>query len=141
MLERVHMDIGHGDCKAIGGGARYSILFVDHSIRKSWIYALQDLTVDSITRVFKQFKIEAGALPMRLYTDLDDKILGGNTSKWLLDNGCSVVAAPAQRQNQNGLVERTWATACAMARAYITDMQMPRTYWYWALRQAIAVMN
>ena len=58
------MDIGHGDCKAIGGGARYCILLIDRSIRKSWIYALQDLTADSIIGVFKQFKIEAGALPM-----------------------------------------------------------------------------
>ncbi len=28
-----------------------------------------------------------------------------------------------------------------MARAFITDMQMPRTYWYWALRQSVQVSN
>lgn len=28
-----------------------------------------------------------------------------------------------------------------MARAFITDMQMPRNYWYWALRQSVQVSN
>jgi hypothetical protein len=28
-----------------------------------------------------------------------------------------------------------------MARAFITDMQMPKNFWYWALRQSIQVMN
>jgi hypothetical protein len=28
-----------------------------------------------------------------------------------------------------------------MARAFITDMQMPCNYWYWALRQAVQVAN
>jgi hypothetical protein len=28
-----------------------------------------------------------------------------------------------------------------MAQAFITDMQMPKTFWYWALRQSIQVMN
>jgi hypothetical protein len=28
-----------------------------------------------------------------------------------------------------------------MARAYITDMQMPRTFWFWSLRHATQVSN
>jgi hypothetical protein len=28
-----------------------------------------------------------------------------------------------------------------MARAFITDMQMPKNFWYWALHQSIQVMN
>jgi len=28
-----------------------------------------------------------------------------------------------------------------MARAFVMDMQMPRSFWYWALRQSIQVMN
>jgi hypothetical protein len=39
------------------------------------------------------------------------------------------------------LVELTWQTVNGMGRAFITDMQMPRQYWYWALRQAVQVHN
>jgi len=28
-----------------------------------------------------------------------------------------------------------------MAHAYITDMQMPKAYWYWALPQSVQAMN
>jgi hypothetical protein len=28
-----------------------------------------------------------------------------------------------------------------VARAFITDMQMPKNYWYWALRQSVQVSN
>jgi hypothetical protein len=38
-------------------------------------------------------------------------------------------------------VERAWETACNMAQAFVTDMQMPNSFWYWALRQAIQVMD
>jgi hypothetical protein len=29
----------------------------------------------------------------------------------------------------------------SMARAYVTNMQMQRTYWFWALRHATQVSN
>jgi hypothetical protein len=44
-------------------------------------------------------------------------------------------------QNQNGLVESTWQTITNMGRAFITDMQMPKSYWCWVHRQVIQVLN
>lgn len=49
--------------------------------------------------------------------------------------------ASSGRQNQNSLVEHAWETATKMARAFITDMQMPKNFWYWAFRQSNQVMN
>lgn len=49
--------------------------------------------------------------------------------------------APSRRQNQNGQVERAWEAATNMARAFITGMQMPKNFWYWALHQSIQVMS
>ena len=85
--------------------------------------------------------MDAGALPCRLYTDFDNKLIAGNTAQWLKENNCRVRAAPGGRQNQNGLVERAWSTITSMARSYITDMQMPRCYWYWVLRHSVYVIN
>jgi hypothetical protein len=28
-----------------------------------------------------------------------------------------------------------------MGQAFITDMQMPHSYWYWTLHQAVQVLN
>ena len=139
-LSRVHMDIGYGDCKAVGG-ARYCTLFVDRATRQIFIYGLKTLTHTALTAAFQQFRIDAGALPKVLITDFDSKIFAGKTGQWLQENNCGVRAAPPRRQNQNGLVERAWETITGMARSYITDMQMPRCYWYWALRHAVHVAN
>jgi len=76
-----------------------------------------------------------------LYTDFDCKILEGSTGNFLRSKNVVLRAAPSGRQNQNGLVERAWETITNMARAFITDMQMPRSYWYWALHQAVQVLN
>jgi hypothetical protein len=79
--------------------------------------------------------------PSRLYSDFDPKLLDGPTAYFLQDKNIILRGAPSGRQHQNGLVERAWETATSMARAFVTDMQMPRSFWYWALRQAVQVMN
>ena len=139
-LDVVHCDIAYGDCKAIGG-ARFCLILVDRATRYCWIYALKSLCHTNIIKVFQQFQVDAGSLPHRLYTDFDSKLVAGPTGQFLLEHGCKVRASPSGRQDKNGLVERAWQTAVGMARSYITDMQMPRHFWYWAIRQAVFVMN
>jgi len=95
----------------------------------------------TLTGVFQQFRLDAGGLPKVLITDFDSKIFRGATGQWLKEHHCDVRAASPKHQNQNGLVEWSWATICSMARSYITDMQMPRCYWFWALRHAVHVAN
>jgi hypothetical protein len=79
--------------------------------------------------------------PSRLYSDLDPKLLDGPTSDFLCGRSIALRGAPSSPQNQNGLVERAWETATNMAHAFITDMQMPKSFWYWSLCQSIQVMN
>jgi hypothetical protein len=62
-------------------------------------------------------------------------------SKYLVDNGSKVVAAPAKRQSSNGLVELHWKVMVHMARAYLTKKQMPRTFWFFAITHATRMMN
>ena len=74
-------------------------------------------------------------------TNFDKKIMAGAVEEWLIDEECKVEPAPANRQDKNGLCERTWRTVVAMARSFITDMQMPRKFWYWAIRHSVQVHN
>jgi hypothetical protein len=76
-----------------------------------------------------------------LYNDFDPKILDGPAGLFLKNNDVARRGAPNGRQNQNGLVERKWQAITNMARAFVTDMQMPRNYWYWALQQSVQVAN
>ena len=41
----------------------------------------------------------------------------------------------------NGLVERTWQTLVRMARAYITEKQVGREFWYFAIKHASLMVN
>ena len=52
-----------------------------------------------------------------------------------------VIASPATRQSRYGLVERTWRTLVQMARAYITEKQVGREFWFFALVHAMLMLN
>jgi hypothetical protein len=114
---------------------------VDRATCYSWVYPLKTLHHDALKNTFQQWFIDCGGCPSRLYTDFDPKILEGPTADYLHGKNIILRGAPSGRQNQNGLVERAWGTASNMARAFVTDMQMPKSFWYWAIRQAIQVMN
>jgi hypothetical protein len=143
-LTTVHVDIGYGDCVSIGG-FRYVLILVDRTTRFQWLYGLKTMTQSNIIEALTKFQADAGGLPDKIYTDFDLKLIKGDTKKWLLNRipgkPCTVSAAPSGRQNENGLVKNHWKTTVSMARAYITDMQMPRSYWFWALRHATQVSN
>jgi hypothetical protein len=140
-LEVVHCDIGFRDVKSVGNGALYCLILVDRATRYSWIYPLKTLHHNARKTTFQQWLIDCGGCPSRLYTDFDPKILDGTTAIFLRGKNIILWGAPSGRQNQNGLVERAWETTTNMARAFVMDMQMPRSFWYWALRQSIQVMN
>ena len=61
-LDVVHMDIGYGDCKSVGGSG-YVLLLVDQATRFSWVYALHSLNHKEILSVLLQFVVDAGATP------------------------------------------------------------------------------
>jgi len=67
--------------------------------------------------------------------------LEGPTANFLHEKNVILCGAPSGCQNQIGLVEWAWETATNMARAFITDMQMPKSFWYWSLHQSVQVMN
>lgn len=140
-LEVVHCNIGFGDGKSIGNGALYCLTLVDRATRYSWIYPLKSLHHESLKCTFQHWITDCGGCPTRLYTDFDPKRLDGQTACFFHDRNIILRGAPSGGQNQNGLVKKAWETATNMARAFITDMQMPKNFWYCTLRQSIHVMN
>ena len=50
-------------------------------------------------------------------------------------------AAPPNRQDHNGLVENRWEVLTNMARAFLAEAQLPKRFWYWAIREACRQVN
>ncbi len=110
----------------------YCIMFVDRATCYSWIYPLLSIHHKSVLLSFVQWILDAGGFPKHLYTDFDSKILDGPAGQFLHENSIFLTGSLNGRQNQNGLVECTWQTVTNMAHAFIMDMQVPCSFWYWA---------
>jgi len=69
------------------------------------------------------------------------KLFGMAIKEHLVDHGSNIVAAAAGRQSSNGLVESHWKIMVHMARAYLTEKQMPRLCWFYAVSHSARMMN
>jgi hypothetical protein len=139
-LQKVCMDIGYG-ANAGPGGAQYCLILVDGYSSQSFIYGLNGLTGVEIQDALWRFFIDAGGFPETIQCDYDPRFLGGVVRRLLHSKRICIKSSPPYRQSQNGLVERTWAVVCRMARAFLTEAQLPRSYWYWAVREASRRLN
>eukprot|EP00804_Cyclotella_cryptica_P022103 CCRYP_011581-RA/>CCRYP_011581-RA protein AED:0.10 eAED:0.05 QI:0/0/0/1/0/0/6/0/1337 len=139
-LNKVHMDIVFGDCLSLGG-FKYALLLVDVATRYCWMYGLPSLTSSNIIDAFASFTVDAGGAPKTFHADFDKKLIGGKALRWLQDEKIRVIAAPASRQSSNGLVERTWQTIVRMARSYLSEKQMGREFWFYAVKHSARMIN
>ena len=126
------MDIGYGPVQG-PGGARYTLMLVDSATWHTWVYGLNSLSGLDIQDTLWHFFTDAGGFPKVIQCDYDPHFLGGIV-RWLLhSHRIKIRSSPPNRQSQNGLVERHWAVAAGMARAFLTEACLPKSYWFWAL--------
>jgi hypothetical protein len=139
-LDAVHMDIAFGDCVSVEG-YRYALILVDRATRYNWAFGLKTLSSECILSALCLFRAAASSLTCCFYCDCDPKLFGQAIRDYLVDNTSKVVAAPAKQQSSNGLVESHWKVMVHMARAYLTQKQMPRAFWFYAIIHAARMMN
>lgn len=135
----IHMDIVFGPEISIGN-IHYGLLFTDRFSRMTYIYPLQNLTSD-IKKQLDAFFAHLGMLPKCLISDFDTKLIGGKAREHLNSLRIHVNAAPANRQDKNGLVERHWQTMVAMARNWLASAELPASFWFYAVKRATEVCN
>jgi hypothetical protein len=100
------------------------------------------------------FHAAAGSLARCFYSDCYLKLFGLAVTKYLIngqskvvpapnliDNQSKVVAAPAKCQSANGLIELHCKVMVHMARAYLSEKKMPRTFWFYVITHAARMMN
>ena len=133
-------DIGYGE--GVGpGGFKYCLFLVDLATRYTWVYGLTDLSGECITDALWRFFVDAGGFPKRFRCDFDRRFLHGKVGRLLRSHGVKIGASPPHRQSQNGAVERHWNTAVEMGRAFLAEANLPKRYWFWAVREASIRMN
>ena len=139
-LDIVHVDIAFGDCMSVGG-YKYALIFVDRATRFNWCFGLKSLHHVDIIAAFMAFRAEAGNLARQFRCDCDEKLFGSHIRSFLHLESSSIIASPAGRQSANGLVESHWKIMVHMSRAYLTEKQMPRSFWYYAVKHSARMMN
>ena len=102
---------------------------------------MSSLSSTSIISTLEQFKSDAGRLPQRSHYNLDRKAIGVNAQQWFLLNGSNIITDPVGRQSSNGLAERTCCTLIKIARSFITEKQVGREFWYFAVCHAAMMFN
>ncbi|CAB9521703.1 Reverse transcriptase (RNA-dependent DNA polymerase) [Seminavis robusta] len=139
----LHADLCYGDGVS-PGGFRYGLAVVDAGTRQNWFYGLRDLEASSIIDALWCLFIDMGeksANVRHFHCDFDQRFVGGNVRKFLRRRGIKISASPPHRHSQNGLVENHWNTAVRMARAYLQEANLPKSFWFWAVREAFFRMN
>jgi len=139
-LQKVHMDIGHGDSVS-PGGSRCCLVLVDDCSRQTHACGLNGLSGVEIQDCLFRFAVDCGGWPETIQCDCDSRFLGGAVRRLLHSKGVRIRSSPPHRHSQNGVVERTWATTCRMARCMPTEAQPPKSCWCWAVREATQRLN
>jgi hypothetical protein len=134
----VHMDIVFGPDVALAN-VHYGLLFTDRYSHMTYIYPLHNLTSD-IPKHLDAFFAHLGFLPKRL-TDFDLKLIGGRTRDHLNQLKIHVNAAPASRQDHNGLAKWHWQTITAMACNWLASAELPGKFWFLAVKCAAEICN
>ena len=69
------------------------------------------------------------------------RLIFGKSLRWILTNDSNIVAAPADRQYSNDISEYTWSNLIQMDRAFITEKQVGREFWYLEVWHAAMILN
>jgi hypothetical protein len=136
----VHINIAFGDCVSVRG-LKFTLIFVDPATCYNWTFGLKSLQHKDIQSAFLAFCNETGSLACQFQCNCNDKLFGGAVHSFLHLNRSSIAASPAGRQSSNGLVESHWKIMVHMLRAYLIEKQMPRTFWYYAIKHSARMMN
>jgi hypothetical protein len=139
-MDIVHVDIAFGDCASVGG-YKYALVFVDRATRYNWTFGLKSLQHDDIIVAFLAFWDEAGSLACQFRCDCNEKLFGSSIWSFLHSNKSLIVSSPAGRQSGNGLIKAHWKIMVHMSQAYLTEKQMPWSFWYFAICHAARMMN
>ena len=127
-LNIVHIDIAFGDCLSIGG-YKYALIFVDHVTCYNWCFGLKSLHHNDIIAGFMAFQAEAGSLARQFRTVMRNYSAATFFAPSCTLNSCPSWPVPLDVNLQIVLSSHTG------------EKQMPRSFWYYAVKHSAWMMN
>ncbi len=114
---------------------------MDRATQYNWCFGLKLLHHDDITAAFLAFCAESGNFTSQFCCNCNKKFFGSHIRSFLHLEHSSIVSDPAGCQSANGIVESHWKIMVYMSRAYLTEKQKPRSFWYYTIKHSARMMN
>lgn len=140
-LQRVHSDIQGPIGPPSREGHRYIINFVDEYSSMLFVYFLR--SKDEATTAFKQFLSVTAPIGKvkELHTDNGGEYIGKDFQSILIDQGIKHTTTAPYSPYQNGKAERSWRSLMEMARCLLSEANLAKPLWPYAVRYAAYLRN
>ena len=142
-LEVVHSDVW-GPTKTVSmRGCRYYVSFIDDHTRKVWVYFMKEKS--EVFTHFKNFRLmaekETGLQIKHLRSDGGGEYFSNEFSSYLQKNGIQRQFTCRYTPQQNGVAERKNRHIAEIARALMSERNLPHYYWAEAVHTVVYIMN
>ena len=148
----VHADIVGPFKRSWVGGYHYAPVLVDDHTRFKFVYFLKSRQASEVDACAKRFIASINALgstgsstPIRvlgaLHTDNAGEFLSRSFTELLDDAMVAHTTCPPHVHQLNGVAERAIGSIMSLARSYLTASALSATFWPFAVRMAVDVLN
>lgn len=122
------------------GGIRMALIQVDAYSRLIECLLCKDKKFETFKQALED-RYQSETYPETLVVDRDGPFVSEQMQNWCLEVGIKLKAVPTARHEFNGLVENSIKTLQNWTLAGLLDSQLPKTYWSYALMNAVKLRN
>ena len=140
-LQRVHSDVCGPIDPVSREGHKYIINFIDEYSSMIFVYCLR--SKDEASAALQRFIADVAPIGKvkELHSDNGGEYLGHSLQKVLLDNNIKHTTTTPYTPYQNGKSERSWRSLLEMSRCLISDAQLAKSYWPYAVKHSQYLRN
>jgi transposase InsO family protein len=140
-LQRVHSDLCGPIEPVSREGHKYIINFVDEYSSMLFVYFLR--AKSEADKALQQFIADVAPIGSvkELHSDNGGEYMSQSFQKTLLDNQIKHSTTTPHTPYQNGKSERSWRSILEMSRCLISDAQLAKTFWPYAVKHSQYVRN
>ena len=144
--DRIHMDLA-GPIQPVSyyHGHRYVSLFVDEYSTLIKVYGLANKRETDQIKVHKLFCADmasVGGMEVKeFHSDNGGEYIGKYYAELITEGGAKKTTIIAKHPNMNPIAEGTFWRLFGMARGYLFDSGLPKSFWYYAIEAAAYSLN
>ena len=140
-MEFVHSDICGPVSPVARGGFRYALSFVDDYSGALFMYYIKEKS--DAPRALEQFLADSAphGVVKRTRTDNANEYVSEEYKQILVKNKIKMTTSCPHSPHQNGTAERGWRTVFEMARCLLSESNVPKSFWTYAVMASVYIRN